>query len=167
MEYRELRIHDIIIQHPYDWRISMKSLALPREGNVDILSSGKTQIAVSLSWKALTRYTNRFPTVDDYTRHVIKNFENERRFSGLQIISQNSVPWSGHPAVKLHLRFPLKVGTFKRKTQMIDRVNLFTYCPETQRAVIVFISLSTQAYEEEKALVWGIVDSVRCHRNHP
>ncbi len=166
MEHRELRIHDIIVQHPHDWRISMKSLALPHEGNVDILGSGKNQIAVSLSWKPLTRYTDRFPTVDDYTRHVIENFQNERRLSGLEIMSHDPVSWGGHPAVKLHLRFPLRVGTFKRKTQMIDRINLFTYCPKTQRALIVFISLSTEAYEEEKAVVWGIVDSVRCHPNH-
>lgn len=167
MDYRELRIHDIIIKHPADWRISMKSLALPHEGNIDILGSGKNQIAVNLSWKPLTRYTERFPTVDDYTRQVIKNFEKERRFSGLQIISQNSLLWNGHPAVKLHLRFPVKVGAFKRKTQMIDRVNLFIYCPETNRAVIVFLSLSTDAYGEEQDLVGAIMDSVRCHGESP
>jgi hypothetical protein len=163
MVYRKLRIHDIVIQHPQDWRISMKGLALPHEGNADILGSGQNQIAVSLSWKPLSRYTDRFPTVDDYALHVIKNFEKERRFSGFQVLSQNSVLLGGHPAIKLHLRFPLKVGTLKRKIQMIDRINLFTYCPKTERAVIVFISFSTNAYEEERDLVWAIVDSVRCH----
>lgn len=167
MEYRELRIHDIIIKHPHDWRISMKNLALPHEGDIDLLGSGKNQIAVSLSWKPLSRYTHRFPTVNDYCQHVIKNFEKERRFSGFQVISQDSLLWSGHPAVKLHLRFPMKVGTFRRRTQMLDRINLFTYCPKMNRAVIVFLSLSTDAYEEEKDLVWGIVDSVRCHRDNP
>jgi len=163
MDYRELRIHDIVIQHPPDWRVSMKNLALPHEGNVDLLGSGRNQIAVSLSWKPLSRYTDRFPTVDDYSRHVIRNFERQRKFSGFQVVSQNSLPWRGHRAVKLHMRFPMKVGVFKRKTQMIDRVNFFTYCPHTERAVVVFLSLSTDAYEESRDLVWAIVDSVRCH----
>lgn len=166
MQHRELRIHDIIIKHPHDWRISMKNLALPQEGDIDLLGSGKNEIAVSLSWKPLSRYTHRFPTVDDYSRHVIKNFEKEKRFSHFRVISQDSLKLKGHPAVQLHLRFQMKTGTFRRVTQMIDRVNLFTYCPKMNRAVIVFVSLSTAAYEEEKELVREIVDSIRCHRDN-
>jgi hypothetical protein len=167
MEYKEFRIHDISIKHPRDWRISMKNLALPQEGDVDLFGSGKNHIAVSVSWKPLSRYTHRFPTVNDYSQHVIKNFEKERRFSNFHIISQNSLQWKGHPAVRLHLRFQIKVGTFRRKAQMIDRINFFNYCFETDRAIILYISLSADAYEEERGLVREIMDSLQCHKDHP
>jgi hypothetical protein len=167
MEYKEFRIHDIAIRHPSAWRISMKNLALQQEGDVDLFGSNKNQIAVSVSWKPLSRYTQRFPTVNDYSDHVIKNFGKERRFSNFQVISQNSLQWKGHPAARLHLRFQMKVGIFSRKTQMIDRVNFFSYCLETNRAIIVYISLSADAYEEEKGLVREIMGSIQCHKDRP
>jgi hypothetical protein len=143
----------------------MKNLALPQEGDVDLLGSGKNQIVVSISWKPLGKYTHRFPTIDDYSRYVIKKFEKERRFSHFQVMHHQSLQWRGHPAVKLHLRFQMTVGTFRRRTQMIDRINFFAFCPETNRAVIVFVSLSTDAYDEEKALIRHILDSIRCHQD--
>lgn len=163
MEYREFRIHDIIIEHPHDWRISMKNFAVHEQGDVDIHGTGNNEIAVSLSWKPLSEYTGRFSTVEAYSEHVTKSFEKDKRFADFQVISQNSLHWRGHSAVQLHLRFQITIGTFRRKTQLIDRVNFFTFCSETNRAVIAYLTLSSEAYEEEKALVREIMNSIRCH----